>query len=251
MILSYSNRILFIKSRKTGGTSVEIALSRMCDDRDIITLITPIDEYIRLHEGRCCQNCLCDSTLEKEYIQLLKSSNPKLRKIPPLVKSGQKFYNHMSISEVAALVPFNLDGFFKFTIERHPYDKAVSFANFHLKYRSYIDGGEMRVELDHIAPAIDQLIESGKLQQKIRNYNLYTHQGRIAVDKIIRYEQLNEELALIFRSRGLPDDASLRHVKAGVRDRTIPAKDILTRSQKDWINRVCAEEFVLMDYSAD
>ena len=37
MIVSHKHRFVFPKSQKTGGTSLELALSRICGEDDIIT----------------------------------------------------------------------------------------------------------------------------------------------------------------------------------------------------------------------
>lgn len=51
MIISHKYRYIFLKTNKTAGTSVEIALSRFCGPDDIITPITPEDEEIRRELG--------------------------------------------------------------------------------------------------------------------------------------------------------------------------------------------------------
>ena len=40
MIISHKYKFIFIKTRKTAGTSMEIYLSQYCDDNDIVTPIT-------------------------------------------------------------------------------------------------------------------------------------------------------------------------------------------------------------------
>ena len=40
-------QVYFLKTRKTAGTSIEIALSKYCDCKDVITKILPLDEKIR------------------------------------------------------------------------------------------------------------------------------------------------------------------------------------------------------------
>ena len=51
MIVSHKYKFIFLKTRKTVGTSIEIALSRFCGEQDIITPITPEDEKLRQELG--------------------------------------------------------------------------------------------------------------------------------------------------------------------------------------------------------
>ena len=46
MIASHAHRFVFVKTRKTAGTSLEIALSRHCGPDDIVTRISPADEEL-------------------------------------------------------------------------------------------------------------------------------------------------------------------------------------------------------------
>ena len=52
MIISESNQFVFIKGRKVAGTSVEVGLTSLCNCKDILTPITPIDEVVRLQTTR-------------------------------------------------------------------------------------------------------------------------------------------------------------------------------------------------------
>ncbi len=51
MIVSHALGLIFVKTRKTAGTSAEIALSRRTGRRDVITRISPTDEELRRREG--------------------------------------------------------------------------------------------------------------------------------------------------------------------------------------------------------
>ena len=57
VIASHQHRFVFLKTRKTAGTSVEIALSKVCGPDDVITEISPEDEKLRQAAGgRAPQN---------------------------------------------------------------------------------------------------------------------------------------------------------------------------------------------------
>jgi hypothetical protein len=48
MIISHEHKFILLKTRKTAGTSIEIALSRFCGDDDVIT---PIGRANKLREN--------------------------------------------------------------------------------------------------------------------------------------------------------------------------------------------------------
>jgi hypothetical protein len=58
---------MFIRTVKVGGTSVELALSRHCGPRDIITPIHRRDELLREPCAARPQNFSSDPNLEAEY----------------------------------------------------------------------------------------------------------------------------------------------------------------------------------------
>ena len=52
MIISHEHKFIFLKTRKTAGTSIELALSGLCGPDDIITPISPNDEPLRANGRR-------------------------------------------------------------------------------------------------------------------------------------------------------------------------------------------------------
>ena len=56
MIASYSHNFIFLKTRKVGGTSLEIVLSSWCRDRDICSPVLPEDEELRQQMGGSARN---------------------------------------------------------------------------------------------------------------------------------------------------------------------------------------------------
>src|SRR5690554_3175560 len=118
MIVSHKHRFIFIKTRKTAGTSIEIGLSRICGNEDIISPITKVDEKIRASfEGVGPQNYKIPlrSFRSKDIFNSLKRRR--------LVC----FENHMSASDIKYFIGEDIwKSYFKFTFDRNPYDKAVS-----------------------------------------------------------------------------------------------------------------------------
>jgi hypothetical protein len=54
MIVSHEHKFIFLKTKKTAGTSIELALSELCGTDDVIAPLTEIDEARRAG-GRCAR----------------------------------------------------------------------------------------------------------------------------------------------------------------------------------------------------
>ena len=52
MILSHEHKFIFLGTKKTAGTSIELALSELCGPDDVITPLTREDEARRAGQGR-------------------------------------------------------------------------------------------------------------------------------------------------------------------------------------------------------
>jgi hypothetical protein len=249
VILSRKWRFLFIKTRKVGGTSVEIALSPLCGPEDIVTPITPIDEYARLARGGRSRNYAADPGLERWYRDQVRQSEGRLGQIPDVIKARQVFYNHMSYSRIRALVPHALDGCLRFTVERHPYEKVVSLADMPLEFHAVLRGEGARASRPELEQAIAALFGSGRVR-RVRNFDLYAENGRPAADRVLRHERLREDLGEVLRELGIEAPLDLPAAKTGGRDRSVPAADLLTVAQKRRVQALCREEFELMGYEA-
>ena len=120
MIVSHARKFVFVKTRKTSGTSLEISLSHICGPDDIITPISFEDELVRLDQGaRLPQNY--GSRGESRYREMIKARKLKLLR----AKRRGRFYNHMPAVKIRDEIGRQAwDEYFKFSIERHPYEKV-------------------------------------------------------------------------------------------------------------------------------
>lgn len=178
MIVSHRHRLIFLKTRKTAGTSVEIALSRICGPDDIVTPLRDEDEELRASVGgRAPQNTAS----------------------PPL---PVKPYNHMPARGVRRVVGREVwRRYHRVAIERNPWDLVVS--QYYWRYR------------DEEAPPFDEWVRLPVVEKLAdKNAQIYRLQGRIAVDRMMRYESLDADLAALWAEQGLPGAPDLPYAKA-------------------------------------
>jgi len=176
MIISHKHKFIYLKCRKTAGTSVEMSLSKICGPHDIITSFNDKDEEKRLALGiRSAQNY----RLTRKESQIKNVWNRwKARVLKRTVNIQEEtlirnFYNHISAEEVAAALPEVWNSYFKFTVERDPYDKVVSYYYWRGGHEKYMSVSEFI-----LAGGIDAM----------KSFDLYSIAGVPAVDEIYRFE---------------------------------------------------------------
>lgn len=239
MIASFEHRFIFIKTRKTAGTAIELVLSSLCGEADIITPIHPDDEKIReAHGWRGPQNFrigpaptgapegILDRGDEADYREMMKGRH-----------ADNEYYNHMPASLARRMLG---EAFWqtahKWTIERHPYEKAVSQAYFKMWF--------MGRPVEDFQSVLDDLIA----HDDIDNRDLYTIDGKLALDEIIRQEDLPGSFQAVLAKSGLRFDGPLPRAKTVQRADRRPAAEILNDRQKKAIYESCRGTFELMGY---
>jgi hypothetical protein len=184
VIVSHEHGFVFMKTRKTAGTSVEIALSRVCGPDDVITAVTEDDELLRRAAG---------------------GRGPQNHESPPGLE--RKAFNHMPVSMVRKMLGRKkFESYFSFAVERNPWDAVVSL--YHWRFRD----DDPSSFAEYVAsPAVETFAT--------KNQRIYRLRGEIAVDRVLRYESLGAELAEVWARLGLPGAPDLPHAKAGTRPR--------------------------------
>lgn len=227
MIISHSHKFIFLKTNKTAGTSIEIALSKFCGPEDIITPISPADEETRRKLG-----------YPGPQNYSLPISSYSVRDVARvLIKRKKKnLYNHITAKEVKAYIDDQAwNSYYKFCVERNPWDRCIS-----LYY--WRNGLEPR-------PTISEFISSDvPLMLKKRGYEVYTIDGRVAVDKICRFENLSNELEEVRKQVGIPEKLELPRAKSKYRKDKLNYRDILGEADKAIIANLFHDEISLLGY---
>lgn len=227
MIISHKHKFIFIKTRKTAGTSIEIALSSFCGPDDIITPISAEDEDIRKKLGyRGPQNC---------YLPYKKYTFKDWIRFFIKRKKALKFYNHISASEIKDKISDDIwESYFKFSIARNPWDMAISLYYYKL--------GNNMIKNDI---ALSDFLENHEMSS---NYNLYTINGEVVVNYICLYENLKEDLNKVVNYIGLPKSLELPNAKGSYRKDKRHYKEVLTESDVEVIRNKFSKEISLLDY---
>lgn len=218
MILSHKYRFIFIKTNKTAGTSIEVALSKFCGSKDIITPINEEDEAIRQGLGyRGPQNYTdADGSI--------------------------LFYNHISAKHVRDIIKtHNLMNekkwgrYYKFCFERNPWDRAISL--YYWRYQ------------DEPRPSISEFIASEELADFAeKSVKSYMKGDNVLVDRVCRYEKLEEELEFVCNQVGIPEKLELPRCKTNARKDKRPYQELLSDSDRARIAELFAKEIELMGY---
>ena len=227
MSISHKHKFIFIKTVKAAGTSLEVFLSQHCGPDDVLTLFDP---PIEGHQPR---NYNGSGDHISEILRIPFGPRSAWR---CLLARRERFYNHMLAWLVGLRIPPTVwNSYFKFCVERNPWDKVLSHYHMH----AYRLGGALSLE---------QYFARAKFPI---NYPRYTDPSgsRIIIDRVVRYENLIDELSEIFARLNLPFEGDLGIRKKGHFriDRT-PYQFVFSPKQRQIVERVFAREIQLHGY---
>lgn len=225
MIISHKYRFIFIKTVKTAGTSIEVYLSPLCGEADVFTpIVPPVEGHEpRNHAGRF--NPLPELAASFSHGEGLVTEGINSFKNLLLRK---RFFPHMAAWKARCRMDRRIwNGYYKFCVERNPWDKTLSHYHM-LKHRAGYD------------MTLDEYLNNGRF---CLNHPKYADSHGLLVDRVLRYDRLNEELGEIFSRLGVPYAGSLDvQAKSGYRKDRTHYRDILTESQRDTIASIYRRE---------
>jgi hypothetical protein len=181
MIISHDHKFIFIKSKKTAGTSIELALRPLCGPEDIIAPVREEDEPMSAgHEPRNWQLTEPESQVRRQCRKNLG--------FPATTQTG--YSEHMPAKELRSLIGEDIwHEYFKLSIERNPWDRQIS----HYYYQTR-PGTRRNLTFDQFMT---------RKRAYVNNYEIYSIDGAIAVDFVMRFESLHEDLTEACKRIGL------------------------------------------------
>ena len=190
MIISHEHRFIFFRTEKTAGTSIEAALVEFCGPGDTATGISK-----DLAKRRC---------LVTPWSKSLPISSGAFRRFLPRYFG---FHTHATAAQVKALLPHRtFNSYFKFAVERNPWDRQVSLYFHRANPRKLDFNRDMNSSLYRVCH-----------HTRLRNWEVYTIKDEIVVDEVLRFEDLTAGLARIAALLALPEIPKLGHLRSGFR----------------------------------
>lgn len=225
MIISHRHEFIFIKTKKTAGTSAELALRQICDPEDVITPVREEDE--KLNQGVGPQNWHVSGRRELVW--------PWLEKIVPRQPSHENFSAHIPAGNARRLIGDDIwNSYFKFTIERNPWDRQVSHYYYHTRPET---GRKM---------TFDEFMRTKRAY--VNNHEIYTIDGQMAADFVIRFENLASDFAKVLERFGIDRRIELPRAKDGIRKTKAHYREFYTRKTMDMVAEWYRPEIEMFGY---
>ena len=221
MIVCHRHRFIFITTRKTAGARIESALAQFCDDGDIVSGATAANGLIQARSANAGNGSIALARYRPMgWLRILvRGKRARLDK-------------HLSAVEIRDLLDPEIWGrYFKFCVERDPWEKAIALY-------------EQRTRDLKPRPTLAQFLAETR-PESLSNFDLYSIDGALAVDRVIRYEHLDTDLEAVRNLLNLPTPIALgpnapsgRHYSA-----------VIGATERALVDAACAREIELFGYA--
>tara|TARA_B110000483_G_scaffold224951_1_gene284199 strand:- start:1107 stop:1802 length:696 start_codon:yes stop_codon:yes gene_type:complete len=220
MLISHRYKFIFTKTVKTAGTSVESYFERFC---------MPEGEWHEQHQRE---------SYESESGVIVYRGK--------ITGEKPKWYHHMPARQIKTLVGDDIwNSYFKFTVIRNPWDKAMSaYSHFGKNYKPKLHQ-KLFQQICHstCTPEQRRFLNWLKHEQLPEDRNTYLINNEICVDEFIRFENLHDGIESVCNKLGLPwDENRLPKFKTKIRDNTIKPHQIYTPAAHQRIEKHYAYE---------
>lgn len=254
MIISHRYKFIFVKTTKVGGTSLEMYLSNICSNSAVVT---PFWHPEAEHEPRNYRGFFnCIPEIDKRVKYQKRKLNKGIRRTLNEFVRREKFYEPMPAWQIKCRIPSRIwNSYYKFTIERNPFDKITS-RYFHSKRvyeRKYNDELTFDKWYNYFKSRINRpwLTKAWGSEAPL-NYPRYSDPwtDELLVDRVLRYEHLIDELEEVFAVLEVPFEGRIPfRAKGKYRKKGIGYRELIPEKYIDEILQIFDKELKLMNYS--
>jgi hypothetical protein len=168
MIVSHEHRFIFVKTRKTAGTSIEVYLAKHLGPDAIVTPV-----YQPEIPGHLARNYEAPTARSRALTARFRKNQRRA------IERERWFFNHIPAEAIRARLGRRIwDSYFKFTFERNPWEKTVS--DYYFRSANGKERGSFR----------DYVLQAALPS----DWSLYTIGGQLAVDFVGSYADLDADL---------------------------------------------------------
>ncbi len=209
MIISHRYRFIYLRTEKTASTALTDALSR---------IVAGEDEVVRSFRGA--------------WVDRLPVHPGGLKRMFPRIFG---LHPHAHARDVRAVLGRRIfDSYFKFAVERNPWERQVSLY-FHREFKrgnpSPDFDRDMRNPLYRLAH-----------HTRLKNWQVYTIDDRVVADQVLRYETLSEQLPPLLERLGITSDIRLPRRNTSYDGRRAHYSTYYSDRTRDLVHRWYARE---------
>jgi hypothetical protein len=228
MIISHRYRFIFIKTHKTAGSSMEMALAPLCGPDDIVT---PMESNAKsglprnFHEDTLIGKTYARSRLFRKCID---RHSPRL---------GAWYYEHMPATRVRQLVGKEVwNSYHKFCFERNPWEKLVSY--YHWK-----KDGQGKAMPDFKTWVME------KTHRLPMDARLYFDGDQCLMDEVLDYEGFVGKFTDLCTTLGIPFQGEMPREKTNITKQKIDHRSYYDDESREKVASVFHREVRLMGYA--
>ena len=223
VLVCHDKQFIFMKTRKTASTSVEMYFERFC-----------------LPEGEVTGREAVTQTISDRGIVGSRTRG---------CRDDDVWYNHMDARRVHDLLGTPIwDSYFKFTTLRNPYTKLLSSYLYH----SRIGYPETEAELQTMKVAFERYLKGnwfGWRRRWTNDRDVVLIDGRFQMNGVIRMEHMHQDMAAVCGRLGVNWDADmLPHKKNTGGRKKFGVKEFYNRRTEAIIRREYGWVFDIVDY---
>jgi hypothetical protein len=233
MIVSHDFKFIFLKSRKTGGSSFELALAKFLGNEDIVTPLSFGEELERARLGY-----LAPQNHVAQFHQ------DPLRVLANRVRGRQtlRFWNHTTALQASRRLPRQVwENYTKFTLVRNPYELVIS--RFYWQKRK---PGFENIEFRTWLMSRPKILYSNRKMSHIG--------GHYVLDAFLRLEDIKKGFEKNLVSIDLPEGIGEAFVKISSKSQVRPAAATVEKIFRDFskgleiVNEIFEQDFALYGY---